>query len=76
MTAKERQKLFDYMCNEHGLCLLENELGEIEHILGDKREYAKAKCKTQRKICSKVDILFHYPHLVKSIINAPQPDFE
>lgn len=44
MKAKERQKLFNYMSNEHGLHLLENELDEIERILGDKREYAKSPC--------------------------------
>ena len=36
MKAETRQKLFSYMSNEHGLNLLENELDEIERILGDK----------------------------------------
>ena len=40
------------MSNEHGLHLLENELDEIEHILGDKVEFAKAKCKEQRELCA------------------------
>ncbi len=40
MKAKERQELFNYMSNEHGLHLVENELDEIERILGDKRDYA------------------------------------
>lgn len=44
MKAEERQQLFNYMSNEHGLHLLENELDEIERILGDKREYIFTKC--------------------------------
>ena len=44
MNTETRQKLFNYMSNEHGLHLLENELDEIERILGDKMEYAKSFC--------------------------------
>ena len=43
MKAEERQKLFNYMSNEHVLHLLENELDEIERILGDKAEFAKVE---------------------------------
>ena len=47
MNTETRQELFNYMSNEHGLHLLENELDEIERILGDKVEFAKTKCKEQ-----------------------------
>ena len=86
MKAETRQKLFNYMSNEHGLHLLENELDEIERILGDKVEYAKAKCANQRIKCSwaykdKCDkyswgkVKFYSP-VFESILNAKEPDFE
>ena len=82
MNTETRQKLFNYMSNEHGLHLLENELDEIERILGDKVEYAKAKCKEQRTLCANY-YMIRKPNeknngttLFEDINNAPTPDFE
>jgi len=49
MNTETRQELFNYMSNEYGLHLLENELDEIERILGDKVEYAKTNCDCKDK---------------------------
>lgn len=33
ITAEQKQQLFDYMKNEHGITLLESDMYEIELIL-------------------------------------------
>ena len=82
MKAETRQKLFNYMSNEHGLHLLENELDEIERILGDKVEFAKAKYSEQRKLCQEMynqdlEIAGNYFYCdSRYFINSPTPDFK
>ena len=77
MKAETRQKLFNYMSNEHGLHLLENELDEIERILGDKREYAKAKVEERDNLLQDyADEIGNEIAVQITIEKAKTPDFK
>lgn len=48
MTSEQRQELFNYMLDQHGVALLEFDMNDIECIVKGKKQYFKEANKAMK----------------------------